>query len=78
MPEADGYLSWDDVDGIFGDVTHAATVRWQQDRGLTADGSVGWRSWANPAYRLGVYQFWDAGYGGRGWRTASYNTRECR
>lgn len=49
---ADGYLNLSSVDGIFGDQTHAATVRWQRDRGLTADGSVGRLSWAKAGDRL--------------------------
>lgn len=50
--EADGYLAWEKVDGIFGDETHAATVRWQRDRGLTADGSAGKHTWAKAGDRL--------------------------
>ena len=49
---ADGYLDLSDVDGIFGDRTHAATVSWQRARGLTADGSVGRLSWAKAGNRL--------------------------
>jgi len=64
---ADGYLAWTEVDGIFGDGTHAATVRWQRDRGLTADGSAGRVTWAKAgdrirengiqgSYRVGYYE----------------------
>jgi len=38
---SDNYLPASGVDGIFGDQTHAATVKWQRDHGLTPDGSVG-------------------------------------
>ncbi|WBQ03633.1 peptidoglycan-binding domain-containing protein [Kribbella sp. CA-293567] len=64
---ADGYLPWTEKDGIFGDDTHAATVRWQRDRGLTPDGSAGRATWAKAddrirengmdgSYRIGYYE----------------------
>lgn len=69
---ADGYLSASDVDGIFGDQTHAATVRWQRDRGLVADGSAGRNTWTKAGQRLNNSNtgtspdgFWYGGYAGR-------------
>jgi hypothetical protein len=41
-----GYLSNDEIDGIFGPVTHKATVEYQSDKGLAPDGIVGPRTWA--------------------------------
>ncbi|MEU3735324.1 peptidoglycan-binding domain-containing protein [Streptomyces sp. NPDC033538] len=38
---ADGYLTGADQDCWFGQTTRAATIEWQRDRGLTADGEVG-------------------------------------
>ncbi|MHA4812904.1 peptidoglycan-binding domain-containing protein [Streptomyces aculeolatus] len=38
---ADGHLAWNDIDGIFGTKTRNATVAWQQDWGVSADGVVG-------------------------------------
>ena len=64
---ADGYLSLSEVDGIFGDRTHAATVRWQRDRGLTPDGSAGRESWAKAGDRLH-----DTGAEADGWRYGYY------
>jgi hypothetical protein len=65
---ADGYLDLREVDGIFGDRTHAATVRWQRDRGLTPDGSVGRLSWAKAGNNLQ-----DLGTDTSGYRTGHYN-----
>lgn len=39
------------VDGIFGDKTHEATVNYQQNNGLTADGIVGENTWGQAGYR---------------------------
>jgi peptidoglycan hydrolase-like protein with peptidoglycan-binding domain len=64
---ADGYLDISDLDGIFGDRTHAATVRWQQARGLTGDGSAGRLSWAKAGDRLV-----DTGDDTSGYRTGYY------
>lgn len=49
---ADGFLAESDVDGIFGDRTHAATVRWQRDHGLYGDGSVGRDTWARAGRKV--------------------------
>jgi peptidoglycan hydrolase-like protein with peptidoglycan-binding domain len=38
---ADGYLGRSDLECYFGPVTRDATMRWQADRGLDADGIVG-------------------------------------
>ncbi|MGP4005842.1 peptidoglycan-binding domain-containing protein [Streptomyces sp. 4N124] len=69
---ADGYMSASDIDGIFGDQTHAATVRWQRDRGLVADGSAGRNTWTKAGQRLNNSNperspdgFWYGGYGGK-------------
>lgn len=65
--QTDGYLNLSDVDGIFGDQTHAATVRWQRDRGLSGDGSVGRQTWAKAGNRLH-----DGGVLSDGWRYGGY------
>ncbi|MFB6724955.1 peptidoglycan-binding protein [Kribbella sp. NPDC056345] len=49
---ADGYLPASAIDGVFGDQTHAATVRWQRGRGLTGDGSVGRQTFAKAGQKL--------------------------
>ena len=69
---ADGYLELSDVDGVFGDRTHAATVRWQRDRGLTADGSAGRQTWAKAGDRLR-----DTGAEADGWRYGYYAGTEA-
>jgi hypothetical protein len=66
--QTDGYLNISDVDGVFGDQTHAATVRWQQDRGLTGDGSAGRDTWARAGNRLH-----DLGVQPDGWRHGYFN-----
>ena len=38
------------VDGDFGDVTYNATVDWQKNNGLTADGIVGEQTWGKAGY----------------------------
>ncbi|MES9811091.1 peptidoglycan-binding domain-containing protein [Streptomyces cinereoruber] len=38
---ADGRLSWNDIDGIFGDKTQQATKAWQRDWDVDDDGVVG-------------------------------------
>ncbi|ADD42642.1 peptidoglycan-binding domain-containing protein [Stackebrandtia nassauensis] len=45
---ADGYLTYEGVDGYFGAKTAAATAKWQADRGIDADkpGTVGHTTWA--------------------------------
>lgn len=45
---ADGYMSFEGIDGYFGKMTADATARWQADRGLDADkpGTVGHTTWA--------------------------------
>lgn len=58
---ADGYLPRSSIDGIFGDVTHAATVRWQRSHGLTADGSVGRATFAKAQQKV-VNQDIEGGY----------------
>lgn len=45
-----GYLSGGENDGIFGSKTKAAVVKFQKDKGLTADGIVG----TNTAKALGI------------------------
>lgn len=49
--EGDAVAVWQIIvgakaDGDFGPVTEANTVKWQKDRGLTGDGIVGAKSWA--------------------------------
>jgi hypothetical protein len=58
---ADGYLPRSDIDGIFGDQTHAATVRWQRNHGLTGDGSVGKATFAKAEQNI-VLQDTSDGY----------------
>ncbi|MCT9076878.1 peptidoglycan-binding domain-containing protein [Streptomyces fulvoviolaceus] len=65
---ADGYLSASGVDGIFGDQTHAATVKWQRDRGLVADGSAGRDTWTKAGTKLT-----DNGSDSDGYRYGGYN-----
>lgn len=45
---ADGYLTYEGVDGYFGPDTAEATAAWQADRGIDADkaGTVGHTTWA--------------------------------
>ncbi|WP_083752463.1 hypothetical protein [Saccharothrix sp. ALI-22-I] len=38
---ADGYLTNDGIDGIFGGGTASATLQWEADRALPHDGKVG-------------------------------------
>lgn len=59
---ADGYLPKSAIDGIFGDQTHAATVQWQRDHGLGADGSVGRQTFAKAGQRIGSGAVFDDGY----------------
>lgn len=65
---ADGYLPASGVDGIFGDQTHAATVNWQRDRGLVADGSAGRNTWTKAGRRLT-----DSGSDSDGFRYGGYS-----
>jgi N-acetylmuramoyl-L-alanine amidase len=51
------------VDGRFGPRTHEAVLRFQQNRGLAADGIVGsetWRSLVEAGFRLGDRLLWHA------------------
>ncbi len=41
-------------DGIFGEVTHAATLDWQTAHGLDADGIVGPKTWASAHIEIGA------------------------
>ncbi|MGH8877242.1 MAG: peptidoglycan-binding domain-containing protein [Stackebrandtia sp.] len=43
---ADGYLTYEGVDGYFGGETAEATKEWQAERGIEADGLVGPATWA--------------------------------
>ena len=42
---AEGFLSHSSIDGKFGSGTKAATIKWQQRYGLSADGRVGPATW---------------------------------
>ncbi|WP_129838320.1 peptidoglycan-binding protein [Streptomyces sp. RFCAC02] len=52
---ADGYLESSDRDCMFGPVTHAATVAWQEDHGLDGDGIVGPKTFGT----ADDFLFWD-------------------
>ncbi|WP_328678476.1 peptidoglycan-binding protein [Streptomyces sp. NBC_00322] len=56
---ADGFLSVSDIDCQFGPTTEAATKRWQQTYGLTADGVVGPATFGRADVSL-----YDEGYSG--------------
>jgi hypothetical protein len=43
---ANGYLPWSGIDGAFGNTTKAATLNYQTDNRLQADGSAGKSTWA--------------------------------
>ncbi|KUN91428.1 peptidoglycan-binding domain-containing protein [Streptomyces caeruleatus] len=49
---AEHYLDFHEADGTFGPKTKAATIEWQQSRGLTADGMVGDATWSKADDRL--------------------------
>ncbi|GGY98329.1 peptidoglycan-binding protein [Streptomyces nitrosporeus] len=49
---ADGYLPRSGADGAFGPQTRAATVAWQRDRGLAADGSAGKLTWGKAGKKI--------------------------
>ncbi|MEU0098680.1 peptidoglycan-binding domain-containing protein [Streptomyces sp. NPDC006267] len=49
---AHGYLPSSGIDGVFGDQTHAATRKFQADKGLVVDGSAGRNSWTKAGDRI--------------------------
>lgn len=51
---ADGYLPVEGLDCVFGPQTRAATIEWQRDHGLAADGIVGSQTFG----KADNYLFW--------------------
>lgn len=58
------HLNANDIDGQFGPRTRDATIAWQRERGISADGVVGPQTWRTADNRLSLLSNGDVVYNG--------------